>query len=217
MTGGPWLVLALLGAGHGLNPGMGWLFAVALGLQEGRGAAVWRALGPLTVGHAAAVALAAAAALALGTMLPESLMKWLVAALLLSFAVHRLVVNRHPRYGGMKVTGAELALWSLLMASAHGAGLMVVPVLLGMMPAEAPAHHVHHAAAAGPPGLTSGPALDALLATLAHTAGYLAVTGLLACLVYWKLGVGILRTAWINLDLLWAAALIVTAVVVVLV
>lgn len=214
MTWGPWLVLLLLGAGHGLNPGMGWLFAVALGLQEGQSAAVWRALGPLAAGHAVAVALAVAVAAALGAMLPLAAMKWLVAALLVGFALHRLLINRHPRFGGMRVSSRDLALWSLLMASAHGAGLMVVPVLLGMESAGGHAHH-GHGMAVQQASLLSGPALNGFLATAVHTAGYLLVTGLLAVLVYQKFGLKLLRTAWINLDLIWAGALLVTAVVVV--
>ncbi|MBK8003764.1 MAG: hypothetical protein IPK12_07390 [Gemmatimonadetes bacterium] len=211
LTGAPWLVLLLLGAAHGLNPGMGWLFAVALGLQEGRGAAVWRALGPLAAGHAAAVALAVAVAAALGAVLPLGVLRWGVAALLLGFALHRVLLNRHPRFGGMRVSQPELAVWSFLMASAHGAGLMVVPVLLSED--LAPSHAHHHLPQRA--SLVASPAHDALLATAIHTAGYLLVTGLLAVVVYHKLGLRLLRTAWVNLDLLWAGALVVTAVVVV--
>lgn len=210
VTSAPWLALLLLGAVHGLNPGMGWLFAVALGLQEGRGAAVWRALGPLAAGHAAAVAMAVAVAAALGALLPLGVLRWVVAALLLGFALHRVLLNRHPRFGGMRVSGPELAFWSFLMASAHGAGLMVVPVLLSGD--TAPSHAHHHLAQAA---LLASPAHDALLATVIHTAGYLFVTGLVAVVVYHKLGLRLLRTAWVNLDLLWAGALVVTAVAVV--
>ncbi len=209
VTAAPWLALLLLGAVHGLNPGMGWLFAVALGLQEGRSAAVWRALGPLAVGHAAAVAMAVAVAAALGAVIPPGVLRWVVAALLLGFALHRVLVNRHPHFGGMRVSRPELAFWSFLMASAHGAGLMVVPLLLGSAAETSHAHH-HLAQAAVVPT----PARDALLATATHTAGYLLVTGLLAVVVYHKLGLRLLRTAWVNLDLLWAGALVVTAVVV---
>lgn len=211
LTGAPWLVLLLLGAAHGLNPGMGWLFAVALGLQEGRGAAVWRALGPLAAGHAAAVALAVAVAAALGAVLPLGVLRWGVAALLLGFALHRVLLNRHPRFGGMRVSRPELAFWSFLMASAHGAGLMVVPVLLSEDLAPSHVHHHHMPQQAS---LLASPAQDALLATAIHTGGYLLVTGLLAVVVYHKLGLRLLRTAWVNLDLLWAGALVVTAVVV---
>jgi len=89
----PWLVLLLLlllrGAGHGLNSGMGWLFAVALGLREGRPAAVWRALGPLALGHAAAVALALG--VAPGVVIPLAMLRCIVALALLGFGVHRLL------------------------------------------------------------------------------------------------------------------------------
>jgi hypothetical protein len=196
---GPWLGLFALGAGHGLNPGMGWLFAVALGLQEGRARAVWRALPPMAAGHALAVLLALAAAASLGTVFPAVTMRWVMATLLLGFGFYRLLVNRHPRFGGMRVGPRDLVLWSLLMASAHGAGLMVIPF-------AAPSHPAHGLAHAS---MVSG----SLAATCAHTLGYLAVTGLVALLVYRKVGLRFLRTSWINLDLVWGGALLVTGVI----
>ena len=108
----------------------------------------------------------------------------------------------------MQVGFRDLVAWSFLMASAHGAGLMVLPVLLGSSAVEAADHtagHAHLPAAASP--------LAGLLATGAHTIGYLAVTGGLAWVVYHKLGLALLRRAWFNLDLIWAAALVATGVV----
>jgi len=204
----PWLVLLLLGAGHGLNPGMGWLFAVALGLQEGRPAAVWRALGPLALGHGAAVALALGVAAVVGAVIPVAMLKWVVTLLLLGLGIHRMVIHRHPRFGGMKVGPRDLTLWSLLMASAHGAGLMVVPVIL----AASDGSHGHHGHAISSAALLPDPLAAGLWATLVHTAGYLLVTGLIAVIVYHRLGLRLLRTAWINLDLIWAGALVVTGV-----
>jgi len=210
-----WLALAGLGAGHGLNPGMGWLFAVALGMQEGRTLAVWRALPPLALGHALAVAAAVLAAAVLGRLLPPEALGWIVGGMLLGLGALRLLRHRHPRYGGMRVGFRELTIWSFLMATAHGAGLMVLPLLVGGSGASAQGlsstHAMHLAHASIVP--VSGPMATGLWATAMHSAGYLLVTGLIALIVYQKLGLRMLRTMWINLDLIWGGALIVTGVV----
>ena len=211
-----WLVLAALGAGHGLNPGMGWLFAVALGMQEGRARAVWRALPPLALGHALAVGAAVLAAAALGQLLPAEAVEWIVGGLLLGLGALRLLRHRHPRYGGMRVGFRELTIWSFLMATAHGAGLMVLPLLVGGVgtggnPGLSGAHAMHLAMASVVP--VSGPLGTGLWATAMHSAGYLLVTGLIAVVVYRKLGLRMLRTMWINLDLIWGGALVVTGTV----
>ncbi|MGK7312011.1 MAG: hypothetical protein ACN0LA_07190 [Candidatus Longimicrobiales bacterium M2_2A_002] len=207
----PWLTLLGLGALHGVNPGMGWLFAVALGLQEGRARAVWRALPPLALGHGLAIALAVLVAAAVGQLIPVAPLKWGVAAILLAFGLYRLRRHAHPRYGGLRVGARQLTIWSFLMATAHGAGLMILPVVLAgdapmLGPAAGMEHTVH--AAGLPTGLASGVAV-----TLVHTVGYLVVAMALAWLVYARLGVRILRSAWVNIDLLWAVALIATALV----
>jgi hypothetical protein len=203
-----WSVLLGLGAFHGINPGMGWLFAVALGLQERRRGAVLSALLPLGVGHALAVAAEIVVALAAGVVLPLHWLRWLVAGVLITLGVTRLFWHRHPRWASMRVSGGELTLWSFLMASAHGAGLMVVPVFLGMAAMDAGAGHAHHhmAMAAASPA-------SALLATALHAAGYLLVTAAVAFLVFEKLGVGMLRKTWFNLDLIWAVSLIGTGLI----
>lgn len=210
-----WLALAGLGAGHGLNPGMGWLFAVALGMQEGRARAVWRALPPLALGHAVAVAAAVLAAAVLGQLLPPHALVWIVGGMLLGLGALRLVRHRHPRYGGMRVGFRELTIWSFLMATAHGAGLMVLPLLVGGSGASDPGlsgrHAMHLAHASIVP--VSGPMATGLWATAMHSAGYLLVTGLIAVIVYRKLGLRMLRTMWINLDLIWGGALILTGAV----
>jgi hypothetical protein len=208
-----WLALAGLGAVHGLNPGMGWLFAVALGMQEGRSRAVWRALSPLAVGHALAIGAAVLAAAALGRLVPPEALEWIVGGMLLGLGALRLLRHRHPRYGGMRVGFRQLTTWSFLMATAHGAGLMVLPLLVGGAAAGGAhglsgGHAMHLAEASVVP--VSGPLGAGLWATALHTAGYLLVTGLIAVIVYRKLGLRMLRTMWINLDLIWGVALVVT-------
>jgi hypothetical protein len=141
-------------------------------------------------------------------MVPVDALKWGVAAILLVFGIERIVRGRHPRWVGMQVGFRDLTLWSLLMASAHGAGLMVLPFVLGAAGNEAEAAaHLHHSA-----GPAAGLPLEGVLATLLHTAGYLAATALVAVVVYEKLGLRLLRRYWINLDLIWGLALIATAV-----
>jgi hypothetical protein len=202
----PWLALALLGAYHGVNPAMGWLFAVALGLQEGQRGAVVRALLPIALGHEAAIVLAVLLVRGVATVVTPDALRLGGAALLVAFGAYKFLRPRsHPRWVGMRVTPRELALWSFLMSSAHGAGLMLVPVLLGLHDGA----HDH-----GAPVLLLD--LDNLIqdgaAVLVHGAAMLLTMGAVALLVYDRLGVGVLRKAWINLDLLWAAAFVAVGV-----
>jgi hypothetical protein len=203
-----WPALLALGAGHGINPAMGWLFAVALGLQRQSRGAVWGSLGPLAVGHALAIAAAIAAAGLVGLVVPLEVLKWVTAGLLVGLGGFRLVRARHIAYGGMRMDSRELATWSFLMASAHGAGLMVLPLVLGDLPTEGHAHHVMSASLAGVTGFD----LVGVLPALVHTAGYLLVTGLIAVVVYERVGLRFLRRAWVNLDLVWAVALVATGI-----
>jgi hypothetical protein len=201
------LPVALLGIYHGINPGMGWLFAVALGLQQGSARGVWRALPPIALGHAIAVAVVLAVAAAARIVVPLAALRIVVAAVLIAFGLYRLWRHRHPVYGGMQVGFRDLTIWSCLMASAHGAGFMVLPLVMetttGVEAASGHAHGATLAAAAWP--------LSAALG--AHTFAYFAVTALVAWIVYSRLGLAILRTAWFNLDWLWACVLVVTGVV----
>jgi uncharacterized membrane protein len=207
LDAGPLVALVTLGAVHGINPAMGWLFAAALGLQERRARAVWRALPPLALGHALAVAVVVAVGAAAGRVVPLELLRYGTASVLLVFGIRRLRRgHRHPRFGGMRVGGRDLAVWSFLMASAHGAGLMVLPFI---MQDPAPAAHGAHAAHAT---VFAGEAA-ALAAAAVHAASYLVVTCVIALVVYERAGLRLLRTAWINLDVLWAVALIATALV----
>ena len=201
-----WLML-LLGAFHGLNPGMGWVFAVALGMQEQKGSAVARSLVPIAVGHAAAIGCVVLTTAFLGMTLPLIVIRYFVAAVMVGLGIYCLVRHRHPRWVRMQVGFRDLTVWSFLMASAHGAGLMVVPVLLGSNTVQAQgrmAGHNHMSATTSP--------LAGMLATALHTVAYLAVTGLLAWVVYRKLGLAVLRKTWFNFDLVWAAALVATGV-----
>ena len=197
-----------LGAYHGINPGMGWLFAVALGMQQGRASGVWRALPPIALGHAAAVGVVVAVAAIAQVVIPLEILKLVIAATLVTLGAYRLWRHRHPRFGGMQVGFRDLAIWSFLMASAHGAGVMVLPFVIQVeaaVSAEGP--HAHAASVA------SAPLTDALAVGI-HTLTYLIVTTLIAWIVYRKVGLAILRTAWFNLDWLWAGALVVTGLVV---
>ena len=209
-TDWPWVALLALGAYHGLNPGMGWLFAVALGLQENNGRAVLRALPPLALGHLVSIGLVVMALELAEPRLPHWTLRVLTAAILLAFGLLRLIRSRHPRWAGMRVGFRDLLLWSFLMASAHGAGLMLAPILLGWPQGG----HGHRMASLLPslPAAVEASAVRWWLPVVVHAVGYLATTGLVAVVVYWKLGVGILRQAWLNLDLLWAIALVVTGV-----
>lgn len=202
----PWILLALLGAYHGVNPAMGWLFAVNLGLQERDRRAVLRALPPIAVGHEMSIAIVAAVVLGLGLLARPEWLHVGAAAALIGFGVFRFVRPRwHPRWTRMKVTRGELGLWSFLMSSAHGAGLMVAPVLIGSQAglAEARDH--------GASGLDVAASLSipqTALAICVHVGAMLLVMGVVAVVVYDRVGLRILRKAWLNLDHLWAAAFV---------
>jgi hypothetical protein len=208
-----WGAILVLGAYHGINPGMGWLFAVALGMQQGSARGVWRALPPIALGHALAVGVVILAAGLVQLVVPLHVLKLVVASILLTLGFYKLWRQRHPRFGGMQVGFRDLATWSFLMASAHGAGLMVLPFVMELPAgvAAAGAGHAHHAAAPG-----NGPMAVAFMALGVHTVAYLLVMAGAAWVVYRKLGLALLRTAWFNMDWLWAAALVVTGAIVLL-
>ena len=207
----PWLVVFGLGLFHGVNPAMGWLFAVALGLQEHKRAAVLRALLPIALGHALSIGIIIAAVLVARISLPHSALKFCAAAILFAFGLYRLFRSRHPNWVGMRVGFGDLTLWSFIMASAHGAGLMLIPLFLKS--ADAPTatrsmdSHMHSACGFGFSNVSSASLLTASI--VVHTFGYLLATGLVALLVYEKLGVGLLRHAWFNIDLFWMLALMI--------
>jgi len=201
---GSWVALLVLGAFHGINPAMGWLFAVALGLQEHRRGAVFRALMPLAAGHALAILAVIVIAALAGLTVSPNYLRWAVAAILIGVGLRFLVRHPHLRWAGMRVGMGELTLWSFLVASVHGAGLMVLPIFMGMSGAA----HV----SAGASFLASGTFAAAVIATVVHAASYLLVSAAVALLVFEKLGIGVLRKAWFNVDLIWATALMGTGV-----
>lgn len=187
-------ILFLLGCYHGINPGMGWLFAVSLGLQDRSAVAVLRAIVPIALGHVVSIAAIVALAVFAAFELPHWLVHGVTGGVLLGFGAYRLIRVRHPRWVGMRVGFWGLLLWSLLMSTAHGAGLMLVPFVTSDGP-------MHGAVASG------------LLMVGVHTFGYLLTMTAVALVIYAKVGVGFLRTAWFNVDLIWAVALLLTGII----
>jgi hypothetical protein len=218
----PWLSLALLGAYHGLNPAMGWLFAVALGLQERRRGAVLRAFVPIALGHAAAVALVVVLVTLAQTVVAPDIVRLAGAAVLIGYGGYTLLRGAvHPRWVAMRVGFRDLTLWSFLMSSAHGAGLMLLPILLGWnaatgaQAAHAQTDHAQHAAHAEQlqtMGVVAAP-IGELGAVVIHTLAMFLVMAFVALVVYELVGLAILRRAWLNLDRVWAVALIAAGIV----
>jgi hypothetical protein len=205
-----WDAIIFLGAFHGINPGMGWLFAVALGMQRGSARGVWASLPPIALGHAVSVGVVLLVAALAQLIVPLGTLKLIVAATLILLGLYRLWRHRHPRFGGMQVGFRDLTVWSFLMASAHGAGIMVLPFVMRGSPVVS-AHSAH--ASRSVAAMTPSPWVG-LFAVGLHTVVYLLVMALAAWIVYWKLGLRLLRTAWFNLDWLWAGVLVVTGIVV---
>jgi len=201
----PWLVIAGLGAFHGLNPAMGWLFAVALGQHRHDRSIVWLSLLPIAVGHALAVAAMAALIVLAGVLIDVRVVTIAAGLFLIGWALfHWLYGSRHRVRVGMQTGLAGLGLWSFLMATGHGAGLMLWPFLMPLcFPGDV---------AAG----AADPFVPALLGVGLHTLAMLAVTAAIAISVYEWIGLAMLRHAWINLDLVWTGALVVAGFVLLL-
>jgi hypothetical protein len=197
------LAIAALGAYHGANPAMGWLFAVSLGMQDGSRRSVVRALPAIAIGHELAVVLVAVVVSTLGLLADPALLQVGAATALIGFGVFRFLRPRwHPRWTRMRVRGRELVVWSFLMSSAHGAGLMVAPLLIA---GAATGAHQHDLIPAGNLDLRE----TALLVTV-HAAVMIAVTSAIALWVYSRFSTQLLRRIWPNLDGVWAAAFIVS-------
>ncbi len=204
-----WCILFALGCYHGINPAMGWLFAVALGLQEHSTKAVLAAIVPIAIGHLASIALVVGLAVLAAAAFPQRAVHLAAGVLLLGFGIFRLLRVRHPRWVGMRVGFGGLVFWGFLMSSAHGAGLMVLPFVLKSSVLT------HDRAMSMPMAAPASATLpwQAALMIGVHTIGYLLVMTLAALLVYRKFGLSILRTAWFNVDLIWAIALVITGIV----
>jgi hypothetical protein len=204
----PWLTLIALGAFHGINPAMGWLFAVALGLHRQRRAVVLTSLLPIALGHALSVALVALAVVSLDRFFDRHTVNIVSGAVLVGWAFyHWMSRSRHRVRVGMRTGMVGLAVWSFLMASAHGAGLMLVPALTPLE--RGAAAHVHSAGHV----MSSGSLGVAFAAVGVHTLAMLGVTGVIAIVVYEWVGLAFLRRAWINLDFVWTIALIATGLI----
>lgn len=197
----PWLLLAGLGAFHGLNPAMGWLFAVALGVHRQSSVVVVRAIPVIALGHAVSVALIAGAVVATGFLIDERILRMMTGTALIAWAIWHYAFGHRRRVRiGMRTGLAGLALWSFLMSTAHGAGLMILPALMPLCLTESPMREISG----------SGSATMTIAAVGVHTAAMLTATGLIALAVYRWVGLDILRSAWINLDLVWALMLLAT-------
>ncbi len=201
----PWLILIALGAFHGLNPAMGWLFAVALGFYRNSQRVVLVSLIPIALGHAASIAVVVYAVIFLGTMIDENVFRILSGVLLLAWGLfHLLYGHRHHVHVGLTTGLLGLGVWSFVMATAHGAGAMLIPVL---MPLEHQAmlgqasEHAHHMPA-------TASLWVATLAVIVHSLAMLITTGVVALVVYRWVGLDFLKRGWINLDLIWSTALI---------
>src|SRR5215210_5043916 len=206
----PWILMALLGAYHGLNPAMGWLFAVALGMQERNRGAVVRALPAIAIGHEASILLVALLVLGLGLLTDGSALHVGAGVALIAFGLFRFVKPRaHFRWVRGTVNRRELTWWSFLMSTAHGAGLMVAPVLIGAGAVDSAAASDHAIATVRSDGLSIA---GSVLGITLHVAAMLAVMGAVALMVYDHVGVAVLKKAWINLDALWAGAFVLAGV-----
>lgn len=197
LSGGAWLAVVLLGAFHGLNPGMGWLFAVSFGLQERDRGALLRALPPIAVGHELAVAPVAVAVAVFSSAVTRAVVVGVLAVVLTGFGLYLLLRRRHFSWVGMRLSRWELAWWSFLMSTVTGAGLMLTPVLVSSAPSASTLEEA-----------LAGPAELALAAALVHGLAMLVTSAVVAVVVYEVVGLRVLRSAWLNLDRVWAGAFV---------
>ena len=206
----PLVTLVVLGAYHGLNPAMGWLFAVSRGMQEGSRRGVLRSLLPIAIGHELALIVVAGVVLLAAEIIDPEALHNAAAVVLFSFGIFRFVKPRaHPRWTKMRVNNRELTLWSFLMSSAHGAGLIIAPVLIGIGSASAASDPEDHVPATADVASFAVSGVGLVL----HVAAMIAVMAVIAVVVYEKLGVAVLKKAWLNTDQLWASVFIVAAII----
>ena len=202
----PWLTLVGLGMYHGVNPAMGWLFAVALGLHRRRRSVVVQSLIPIAIGHLLSIAAVAEAVWVLGVVIDRPQLVMVAGCGLILWALYHLAFgSRHRARIGMQAGLAGLMAWSFLMASGHGAGLMLSPALIPLCFSGSEVS-----------GMTiAGAMIPTLAAVGVHTVVMVSVSGIIALLVYDWIGVGFLRHGWINFDWLWTGALVVTGMIMV--
>jgi hypothetical protein len=200
---GLWLAVVVSGVYHGLNPGMGWPLAVTAGLM-GRGRRdLIASLAPLGAGHFLAMA---------GILLPFAAMTALLGwqdqirvgagLLVITGGVYLLINRRHPRFLA-RIRPTELALWSFAVAMAHGAGLMLLPIYLGICSA-AEQDTGHQAAAA----LMRGNSWTAMVVSIVHATAMIVSGGFVALAVHQWLGLRFISKSWFNLDVVWALSLV---------
>jgi len=200
----PWLSLVGLGMYHGVNPAMGWLFAVALGFHRRRRSVVVQSLIPIAIGHLLSIAAAAETVLVLGVIIDRRPLLMVAGGGLILWALYHLAYgSRHPVRIGMQAGLAGLLVWSFFMASAHGAGLMLVPAVFSVCFSGNEVSGMNIA----------GASITSLAAVGIHTAVMVSVSGIIALLVYDWIGVGFLRRGWINFDRLWTGALGTTGII----
>lgn len=202
-TAGLWLAVVASGIYHGVNPGMGWPLAVSAALMGGGRRALFEALGALSVGHFVAM---------IGILLPFAAMTVLVAwerqiriaaaLVVIGFGLWLLVNRRHPRFLS-RIPPTRLALWSFLVATAHGAGLMLVPIYLGLC-SQADLDAGHRAASA----LMAESAGISVAVAAAHTTTMIISGGAIAFAVHAWLGLRFLSKSWFDLDRVWALSLV---------
>ena len=196
---------------------MGWLFAVSNGMFERRSRAVFAALPPIALGHLLAMAIVLLPIAVLTTLSTHlAIVKGAAGALIIAFGVYRLIVRRHPR-ALARIGAAHLTLWSFVMATAHGAALMLVPVYFKMsesmsMRGSMLGGGAHAALMADLGRAGSGLWLAAIVAVV-HTTVMLAVAAAIAWIFYRYLGLTLLRQVWFNTDIVWAIALIAAGIV----
>ena len=197
-----WWAVILSGLYHGVNPGMGWPLAVSAALMEQKRAALPKALGLLAIGHLLAM---------LAILLPFSMMLFLVewesnirigaGLIVVAMGVYLMIKRRHPRILA-RVHPARLGLWSFLAANAHGAGLMLVPLFLGICAIDADAGHK------AAETLMRGNVPTAFAVAITHTLAMTTAGGIVAIIIYKWLGLRFLSKTWFNLDLVWAISLV---------
>ena len=208
MNAWPWIALVALGAWHGLNPGMGWLFAVSLGLQNRSRAAIFQAVCAIAIGHALSVFAIISLAFLVGRYISATWFGLAAGLSLAGLGSWRLLRGRHPRWVGMRVNFRELTWWSCLMASAHGAGLMLLPVFVNGGGAWC--------AVSSSSSLKSAVQFQGFYNSIPgvclHSLSQFVVAGIVAWLVYDIVGLAILRKSWFNADLVWSCSLILAGV-----